>query len=68
MGNSDINWHLEIFNVLQNQNITLIGHVPDAGHTQLIKLCERQNHMDVVTLTTEEEGIGLMSGAWPGGR
>ena len=63
-----INWHEEMFSVLRSQNITLVGHVPDAGHTPLIRLCERQNDMDVVTLTTEEEGVGLLSGAWAGGR
>ena len=63
-----INWHEDIFSVLRSQNITLVGHVPDAGHTPLIRLCERQNDMDVVTLTTEEEGVGLLSGAWAGGR
>ena len=59
-----INWHEDMFSVLRSQNITLVGHVPDAGHTPLIQLCERQNDMDVVTLTTEEEGVGLLSGAW----
>ena len=63
-----INWHEDMFSVLRSQNITLVGHVPDAGHTPLIRLCERQNDMDVVTLTTEEEGVGLLAGAWAGGR
>ena len=31
-------------------------------------MCEAQNDMDVVTLTTEEEGVGLVCGAWAGGR
>jgi len=63
-----INWHLDIFNVLRAEDITLVAQVPDAGHTPLIKLCEAQNDMDVVTLTTEEEGVGVLSGAWAGGR
>ena len=64
----EINWHQDIFTVLCEQNISLIAHVPDAGHTPLIKMCEAQNDIDVVTLTTEEEGVGLLSGAWAGGR
>ena len=64
----DINWHQDIFDVLREQAFSLIAHVPDAGHTPLIKMCEAQNDMDVVTLTTEEEGVGLVSGAWAGGR
>lgn len=64
----DINWHQDIFDVLREQDISLVAHVPDAGHTPLIKMCEAQNDMDVVTLTTEEDGVGLISGAWAGGR
>ena len=63
-----INWHQDIFDVLREQDFTLIAHVPDAGHTPLIKMCEANNEMEVVTLTTEEEGVGLVSGAWAGGR
>lgn len=63
-----INWHQDIFNVLREQDISLIVHVPDAGHSPLIKMCEAQNDMDVVTLTTEEDGVGLLCGAWAGGR
>lgn len=63
-----INWHQDIFNVLREQDISLIAHVPDAGHSPLIKMCEAQNDMDVVTLTTEEDGVGLLCGAWAGGR
>lgn len=63
-----INWHQDIFDVLRTQDISLVAHVPDAGHTPLIKLCEAQNDIDVVTLTTEEDGVGLMCGAWAGGR
>lgn len=63
-----INWHQDIFNVLREQDISLIAHVPDAGHSPLIRMCEAQNDMDVVTLTTEEDGVGLLCGAWAGGR
>lgn len=63
-----INWHQDIFNVLREQDISLIAHVPDAGHSPLIKMCEAQNDMDVVTMTTEEDGVGLLCGAWAGGR
>ena len=63
-----IDWHKDIFDVLNEQGVSLVAHVPDAGHTPLIKRCEAANDIDVVTLTTEEEGIGLLSGAWAGGR
>ena len=63
-----INWHQDIFDVLRAQDISLVAHVPDAGHTPLIKMCEAQNDIDVVTLTTEQDGVGLLCGAWAGGR
>ena len=69
MSNEDsYNWHQDIFDVFGKNGITLIAHVPDAGHTPLIRMCEATNDIDVVTLTTEEEGVGLMCGAWAGGR
>ena len=44
-----------------------MAHVPDAGHTQLINLCAADKAMRVVPLTTEEEGVALLAGAWLGG-
>lgn len=64
----DVDWHRDIFETLHSQNISLVAHVPDAAHSPLIKMCEAQNDMDVVTLTSEEEGVGLLCGAWAGHR
>lgn len=63
-----IDWHQDIFDVLRAHGVTLVAHVPDAGHTPLIEKCEAANDIDTVTLTTEEEGVGLLCGAWAGGR
>jgi len=60
-------WPAQIFDVLRAQGITQVCHVPDAGHDRLITLCNAQNDMAVTTLTTEEEGVGLLAGAWLGG-
>jgi sulfopyruvate decarboxylase alpha subunit len=62
-----IDWPSAIFDVLRAQNFTQICHVPDAGHAALIDRCVEQNDMTVISLTTEEEGIGVLSGAWLGG-
>jgi sulfopyruvate decarboxylase alpha subunit len=64
----EADWPADIFAVLRARAITQICHVPDAGHDRLIKLCEARNDMSVVTLTTEEEGVGLLAGAWLGGK
>lgn len=53
--------------LLAAHGVSVVGHVPDAGHTALIQRCEADPTMQVVTLTTEEEGIGLAAGAWLGG-
>lgn len=63
-----VDWHQDIFDVLSAQGFSLVAHVPDAGHTPLIKKCAASNRFDVVTLTTEEDGVGLLCGAWAGGR
>ena len=68
MTHGAIDWHRDIFDVLRARRVTLVAHVPDAGHTPLIARCEAANDIDTVTLTTEEEGVGLLCGAWAGGR
>lgn len=64
----EIDWHRGIFEVLRAQGFSLAAHVPDAGHAPLIRMCEASAEVDCVTLTTEEEGVGIVCGAWAGGR
>lgn len=61
-------WHQDIHDVFGVLGVTMVAHVPDAGHTRLIEKCQASNDIDVVTLSTEEEGVGLLCGAWAGGR
>ena len=61
-------WRNDIYAVFKDLGITMVSHVPDAGHTPLIDLCEKDNEIDVVTLTTEQDGVGLSCGAYAGGR
>jgi len=49
-------------------NISMIVTVPDAGLTKLLNLCDDDGAIHLVTLSTEEEGIGVGYGAWLGGR
>ena len=44
-----------------------VAYVPDAGHARLIELCRADPAMRAVVLTTEEEGVALLAGAWLGG-
>ncbi len=68
MTENTADWPSNIFAVLRARAISQICHVPDAGHDRLIRLCTAQNDMSVITLTTEEEGVGILAGAWLGGR
>jgi sulfopyruvate decarboxylase alpha subunit len=60
-------WPLEIHRLFAAAKIGIVGYVPDAGHKRLIELCHAERSMRAVPLTTEEEGIGLATGAWLGG-
>ena len=60
-------WPSQIHAVLTAERISQVATVPDAGHARLLRLCAADPAMRVVTLTTEEEGVALLCGAWLGG-
>ena len=67
IGLADIDWQADVFRVLKDHGIKHVVYVPDAGHSTAIKLAEVDNEIQSVVLTTEEEGIGYLAGAWLGG-
>jgi sulfopyruvate decarboxylase alpha subunit len=67
-GVSDTDWRDGIFTALKAADIRQVGYVPDAGHTRLIELCRADPEIEAVSLTSEQEGIGLAAGAWLGGQ
>ena len=60
-------WAVEVHAMLAAAGVRQVALVPDAGHAPLIRLCEADKNMRVVRLTTEEEGVALLAGAWLGG-
>ena len=60
-------WPEEVHALLKAAGIRQVAVVPDAGHARLIKLCENDESMRLVRLTSEEEGVALLAGAWLGG-
>ena len=60
-------WPDEIYRVLKDAGIRQVAMVPDAGHSRLIRSFEADPETRVVTLTTEEEGVAMLAGAWLGG-
>ncbi|MBI3044009.1 MAG: phosphonopyruvate decarboxylase [Betaproteobacteria bacterium] len=60
-------WPLDIYEVFKKAGIRQVAYVPDAGHSLLIKACHADKAMRAVCLTTEEEGVAMLAGAWLGG-
>jgi len=60
-------WPDEIFAILQRFEVRQVPYVPDAGHSQLIQRVLGTLSMRGIALTTEEEGVALLLGAWAGG-
>jgi len=62
-----VDWPLAVHQVLARLGFGVVGFVPDAGHKRLIELCQSDARMRTVVMSTEEEGVGLATGAWLGG-
>ncbi|MCH2355115.1 MAG: phosphonopyruvate decarboxylase [Pseudomonadales bacterium] len=60
-------WSDRIFSTLLRHDIRQVAYVPDAGHLHLIDRCISSEQIVSVPLTTEEEGVALLAGAWLGG-
>ena len=63
-----VDWPGDIHIALAAARVRQVSYVPDAGHARLIQLCGADPTIETVSLTTEEEGIGLACGAWLGGQ
>jgi len=53
--------------LLKSAGIKHIAYVPDAGHAKAIAAANADPKVKSVVLTTEEEGLGYLAGAWLGG-
>lgn len=60
-------WQEDIFQVIKQAGVRQIAYVPDAGHSHVIKRAKADPAIRDIVLTTEEEGVGVVSGAWLGG-
>lgn len=60
-------WSEYIYRAFKEAEIGQVTYVPDAGHKELIERCHADKAMRTVLLTTEEEGVALLAGAWLGG-
>jgi sulfopyruvate decarboxylase alpha subunit len=60
-------WQQQMYDVLKSFDIKHVVYVPDAGHAKAIRMSEQDPDVISIALTTEEEGIGYLAGAWLGG-
>lgn len=60
-------WWRELFDAFKTAGVSQVAYVPDAGHAALISACVADPDMRAIALTTEEEGIAVLAGAWLGG-
>ena len=67
MSSTATDWSTDVFREMKARDIATVCTVPDGGLTQLLKMIEAERQMRLVTLSTEEEGIGIATGCWLGG-
>lgn len=60
-------WSEGVFETLISTGVRQAAYVPDMGLKKLIDLCIAHDAMTTIALTTEEEGMGVLGGAWMGG-
>lgn len=61
-------WQQAIFKALKAGDVRQIAYVPDAGHSHVIRAAIADPQIEDIVLTTEEEGVALVCGAWLGGQ
>ncbi len=66
-GSESETWPQDIYRILVNNRVRQVAYVPDMGHARLIEMCHKSSDIKAVVLTTEEEGVALLAGAWLGG-
>ena len=60
-------WQHDVYDLLRREGVTQFAYVPDAGHRILIDRSLEDPGAHSITLTTEEEGVGVLAGADLGG-
>ena len=61
-------WAADIYRAFKKLGVAQVAYVPDAGHTQLILDCRADEATNAVSLTSEQEGVAMLAGAWLGGQ
>ena len=65
---STYDWSSDVFNAMRARRIASVATIPDGGLTRFLQMCSDDPDTRLITLTTEEEGIGIVTGLWLGGQ
>ncbi len=65
---ADPSWGKHLADILRRNGIRLFATVPDYIVSHVLEHLEADTECRVVTVTREEEGVGLLSGAWLAGK
>jgi sulfopyruvate decarboxylase alpha subunit len=61
-------WPDAVFREMKKRKIETVCTIPDGGLTRLLNLVKDDAGMRLITLSTEEEGMGIVTGQWLGGK
>jgi sulfopyruvate decarboxylase alpha subunit len=64
---SDSAWSNDVLREMKARRIKTVCTIPDGGLASFLDLVKADPQLRLVTLTTEEEGIGIATGCWLGG-
>ncbi len=68
MASESHHWSDDVLREMKARDIATVCTIPDGGLTQLLNKVKADAGLRLVTLTTEEEGIGIATGCWLGGK
>jgi sulfopyruvate decarboxylase alpha subunit len=69
MSTKNHDWSTDVFREMKTRRIGIVCTVPDGGLTKLLEMIEAEPGIRLVTLSIEQEGIGIATGCWlAGGR
>ncbi|MGI9411971.1 MAG: thiamine pyrophosphate-binding protein [Hyphomicrobiaceae bacterium] len=61
-------WSEDVFREIRQRRIETVCTVPDGGLIRLLNMVKADEDMRLITLSTEEEAMGIVAGQWLGGK
>jgi sulfopyruvate decarboxylase alpha subunit len=61
-------WEQAVVRSFKENDVDFVAHIPDSALAGLIDLLEEDDYFTTTVVAREEEAVGMVSGAWLGGR